>query len=540
MHFQSLKSVHLRFLSFHLLDIELVTCPTGIVLAEEITEAYTLLICKNGSGKMYDDNQTSLFSRHSAFLFNPGAFYQFKSSDEQAFQFFKIKFIITHIDESNAPKSYKENLFPGRSELRVYPLSQLIDMAEQLYESRQVQEEMESFQHNLRFLKMMGFVLEQNMVSESKPSSVQSVERTIQYLQDHYTDKITVKLLSQMAGLPNVQYSAIFKEVTGKKPLDYLTELRIKQSKDWLLQSNESLRHIAERVGFTDEYYFNRRFRKTTGMSPRQYAIAMRRRVSVRDWAGHEVSIPAKPTRIIFYGNTIEDLLTLGIQPIGGDTIWGQGHPFNTEQATSLKPDLIIFDREDEREYEQISQIAPTLTYNSFGSIEQRLLTLGEWFGKELEAKHWLNHYASNAELMWKQLEPHIRPGETASVFVHHRGKRLFVMGNIGLTTVLYHPYGFSPTKKVEEVLNEEQAYKEITVDTLQDYAGDRIFMLLPSSTESRRAMEETISSPLWQCLPAVRNGLVYLVDEDTWNCCDANTINKLLSMLPRLLRHTS
>ncbi|MCQ6561814.1 ABC transporter substrate-binding protein [Paenibacillus mendelii] len=540
MHVPSSSSVHLRYLSFHLLHIELLNCPAGTALTEEVNEAYTLLICKSGSGTMYTDNETSLFTRHSAFLFIPGVSYQFKSDDDQTVQYFRITFIITRISRSAAPEAYREPLFPGRSELRVYPLSQLIDMTEQLYEgSRQEQEGIESFQHNLRFLKLMGFVLEHNMATDRKPGSIQAVERSIQYLQDHSTDKITVGLLSQIAGLPTVQFSAIFKGLTGKKPLDYLTELRIKQSKDWLLQSDESLRNIAERVGFTDEYYFNRRFRQTTGMSPRQYAIAMRRRINVRDWAGHEVTIPAKPTRVIFYGNTIEDLLTLGIQPIGGE-LWGQGRPFNTEKAASLKPDLIIYDKEDEREYEQISRIAPTLTYNSFRSLEERMLTLGEWFGKEQEARHWLNHHASSAERMWKQLGPHIRPGETASVFLHNRGKRLFTMGTIGLTSVLYHPCGFRPVQKVMDMLHAERAYKEITADTLHEYAGDRIFMLLPNSPESRRAMEETISSPLWQSLPAVRNGLVYLVDEDTWNCCDASTISKLLSMLPGLLRHTS
>lgn len=536
----SLSSGHLRYLSFHLLDIELLTCSTESLLAEENTESYTLLIGKSGSGEIEHDGKSSTFAKHSAFLIIPGASYQITSNDKAAaIQSFRMRFIITCISQSAAPVAYKENLFPDRSELRVYPLSQLMDMAEQLYGSRQGQDELESFQHNLQFLKLMGFVLEHNRVSERKPNSIQSVERTIQYVQDHYTDKISVRQLSQIAGLPSVQYSAIFKEITGKKPLDYLTELRIQRSKDWLLQSNESLRYIAERVGFTDEYYFNRRFRQTTGMSPRQYSITMRRSVSVRDWAGHEVSIPAKPARIIFYGNTIDDLLSLGIQPIGGE-LWGSGRPFNTEKASLLKPDLIIFDKEDEREYEQISRIAPTLTYNSFGSLEQRLLRLGEWFGKEREAQHWLSHHATHAERMWKKLQPHLGPSETASVFVHHRGRRLFVMGNIGLTSVLYHPYGFRPTKKVDDLLNKGRAYKEITTNDLQEYAGDRIFMLLPKSAESRSAMEETINSPLWKCLPAVRNGLVYLVDEATWNYYDASTMNNLLNLLPKLLKHTS
>ncbi|MGO4538907.1 ABC transporter substrate-binding protein [Paenibacillus sp. 2TAB19] len=542
MHYPSAPAtpaVPLRSLSFHLLDANLLSCRPGTVLPEETTETYTLLINKSGKGQLYSDSKRSLFAGQSAFLFIPGSSFQLERKDGLALEYYRIQFAVTFIDSWATPAAYKEALFPGRSELRVYPSSQLIEMAQQLYSGRSDQDGMPSFENNMRFLKLIGFLLEHNLVTDSKTSSTQAVERTIQYMQDHYTDKITVKWLSVKASLPSGQYSAVFKELTGKKPLDYLTELRIKRAKEWLLQSDESLRDIAERVGFADEYYFNRRFRQTTGMSPRQYALAMRRRVRVRDWAGHEVTIPDQPRRIIFYGETIGDLLSLGIQPIGGD-LWKQGRPFNAEKVSSLKPDLIIFDKEDEREYEQISRIAPTLTYNSYGPLEERLLTLGEWFGKEREAQQWLSHHAGNAQRMWQQLQPYIRPGETATVFVHHRGRRLFVMGNIGLTSVLYHPDGFSPVRKVQDVLQADRAYKEITEDCLQEYAGDRIFMLLPGSPVSRKAMEQTIASPLWQSLPAVRNGHVYLVDENEWNCGDAYTIERLLRMLPELIQHTS
>ncbi|WP_227779876.1 hypothetical protein [Paenibacillus sp. P13VS] len=54
---------------------------------------------------------------------------------------------------------------------------------------------------------------------------------------------------------------------------------------------------------------------------------------------------------------------------------------------------------------------------------------------------------------MWSSIKPWIQLGETASVLVHHRGARLFVMGNIGLAPFLYHPQGFTPVSKVQEAL---------------------------------------------------------------------------------------
>ena len=73
-------------------------------------------------------------------------------------------------------------------------------------------------------------------------------------------DNITVKQLAQLAHVAPWKYTTIFQELTGKKPLDFLTELRINHSKELLTHTNSPLRDIASQVGFSDEYYFNRRF----------------------------------------------------------------------------------------------------------------------------------------------------------------------------------------------------------------------------------------------------------------------------------------
>ncbi|MNI13977.1 hypothetical protein D3C73_672260 [compost metagenome] len=52
-------------------------------------------------------------------------------------------------------------------------------------------------------------------------------------------DSITVKQLAERANVSLWQYTPIFQKLTGKRPLDYLTELRISHSKTHLLESAE-------------------------------------------------------------------------------------------------------------------------------------------------------------------------------------------------------------------------------------------------------------------------------------------------------------
>ena len=70
---------------------------------------------------------------------------------------------------------------------------------------------------------------------------------------------------------------ACFKRETGKSPLAYLTELRIKHAR-YLIEvykDSLSLSEIAEACGYTDYVYFSKRFKALVGVSPRKYRSAV-------------------------------------------------------------------------------------------------------------------------------------------------------------------------------------------------------------------------------------------------------------------------
>ncbi|WP_242773461.1 AraC family transcriptional regulator [Brevibacillus parabrevis] len=530
--------IPLHSLLFHYINVELLNHGAGAVLAEEVTSSYTLFVFKSGKGRIYTESFSAAFSTDSVFLLPPAAVYQFESMDDGRIEYFRIAFGVFHIEDGKA-EPYSQPLFPDRQELRVYPQSQWNELLAQLYVGHASRHGIEAYRQQLQFQEVIAFLLEHNMGGDQLQGPTQAVEQAIQYMRTSFQDPITVVQLARMANVPSWQFTSIFKELTGKNPLDYLTELRINCAKELLIRTESPLREIAELVGFTDEYYFSRRFRHMTGFSPRQYAVSMRQNILVKDWNGHEVRIPSNPHRILYCGETAGDISALGI-PLIEKQLFCKDTPLDQELASKLSPDLIIVDHSDEKLYSQISRIAPTLAYNSRGSLNDRMLMLGEWFGRKKEAQQWLLHHNSDTLLMWRQLRPLIRPEETASVFVFHRGKRLFVMGNIGLSAILYHPDGFRPAGKVQQIMKSGRPYKEITAKTIHHYAGDRVFMMLPESAESRTAMEEFMNGPIWNNLPAVKDGFSYVLDERNWNYEDARTRVKLLSLLPTLFTRSS
>ncbi|WP_409175218.1 helix-turn-helix domain-containing protein [Brevibacillus fortis] len=535
-------------LHFQLCKVERTASPSP-------TPFHTLLFFTKGYGSFRIHDQTISPLAGKCFLLSPSTPFAIESLYDSATECYQISFTVIQFDADNIPLPYPYELLDGRIELSTHPSARLLRLCDALLLGNSTSSEMDSFWQQFRFQKLLGFLLEQNLSPDLIPSKSKEVENSIRYIQQNYQENITVKQLAQQANVPSWQYTLLFRQLTGKKPLEYVTALRIHHAKKLLKSSNDSLRDIASQVGFTDEYYFNRRFRKTTGYTPRQYSRLTHRMELVQDWKGHEVEIPLQPQRIIYIGETFNDLLALHVENIvGGNFTWMErtiyrdrvrhmqdiAFPVDYDHLTTLKPDLIIFANAAEDKYKQMSRIAPTLTFNSFASLEERLHTLGDWLGKKNEAREWLRKYHTNAVTMWNQLHAELVPGETASVFIHEHGERLFVMGTSGLSSALYHPNGFSPVDKIQDVLQAGYGFIEIQEEDIPLYAGDRIFMLLSEDPESRQATAAFMQSDRWHSLPAVQNGYVYLVEAHKWNWGAALTRERLLHMLPLLLHHSS
>ncbi|MHC1748820.1 MAG: AraC family transcriptional regulator [Cellulosilyticaceae bacterium] len=94
------------------------------------------------------------------------------------------------------------------------------------------------------------------------------VESIINYIHDHYTDDISLELISKNMFLSSVYISKIFKELTGDSPIHYLIKIRLEKAYDMLLTQNLSINEVAQQVGYKDAYYFSKLFKKHYGIPP--------------------------------------------------------------------------------------------------------------------------------------------------------------------------------------------------------------------------------------------------------------------------------
>ena len=91
------------------------------------------------------------------------------------------------------------------------------------------------------------------------------------YINEHYNENITLKSLATVFFVSETKISHDFKEEYNISPINYLIDKRIGEARWLLLNTNEPIYSIAERVGYTKYYYFNKLFKSRYGMTPAEY-----------------------------------------------------------------------------------------------------------------------------------------------------------------------------------------------------------------------------------------------------------------------------
>jgi len=89
----------------------------------------------------------------------------------------------------------------------------------------------------------------------------------------NYAEKLTVGQAAALASMSQPQFMKTFKKVAGMTLVAYLNHVRLANAVRLLRESDRSIAEIAATVGFSDQSYFDKRFKRAFGVSPRQFRI---------------------------------------------------------------------------------------------------------------------------------------------------------------------------------------------------------------------------------------------------------------------------
>ena len=106
-------------------------------------------------------------------------------------------------------------------------------------------------------------------IPDSKNSDI--IKRAINYINENYNNNITLDAVASVVHLNASYFSGLLKKEIGIGFSDYLNKVRIEKSKELLLDSKDSISEVALLVGFEDQSYYSKVFKKVTGDTPKEF-----------------------------------------------------------------------------------------------------------------------------------------------------------------------------------------------------------------------------------------------------------------------------
>ncbi|MBL1225907.1 helix-turn-helix transcriptional regulator [Enterococcus sp. BWR-S5] len=208
-------------------------------------------------------------------LFNPGVFHSESQADGSYSH--QLHIGIGNISLDGLPRNH----FPNKKaliDLGEYH-SQFLEKAWRLAQEFNEQQEEFQLMGKALVIEMLVLILRSlnkkreeiipQTLSNSAKRKQNLVNQTIYFLENCYTEEITLEQLAATFYVSPTHLSKVFKEITGSSPINYLIQIRLKHAKN-LLESEAapSIKEVAQTVGYDDAYHFSKLFKKYYGVAP--------------------------------------------------------------------------------------------------------------------------------------------------------------------------------------------------------------------------------------------------------------------------------
>lgn len=210
-----------------------------------------------------------------------GSRYIFSEEDMQ-FIFTKLKYDVIHA--RGIMNKFFEDLFEQTDRLDIIgnECQRLISRINEYATANHIETEdiMQKFYHRYLFCdgikkienEISGYItLVLNSMEISETGGENEIDSIIAYINANYYKKMTLQELANKFYMSSTTCSNLIKKELGKSFNDYISELRVKRAKELLLETELSVEHISEEVGYTNPKYFFRVFKKHVLDTPKDF-----------------------------------------------------------------------------------------------------------------------------------------------------------------------------------------------------------------------------------------------------------------------------
>jgi AraC family transcriptional regulator, arabinose operon regulatory protein len=233
------------------------------------TAQYILIVCLAGIGTCRVGAKTWRLEKGHGILLPPEVYHRYEADQEEPWTIFWVHFT------GSAAAAYQSALDLSLGEPRFWigDLGMVIDAFEETYRyvlSGYTDRDLLGLATSLNHL--LGLCrIHQKSPGLRRRQAEDRVLRSIRYMRDNVGRPVTLKDCAQSAGWSEAHFSLVFRRQTNLSPIRFLTRLKVHRACELLKTTDLSMQEVAREIGFDDQFYFSRLFRRHLRMAPTAY-----------------------------------------------------------------------------------------------------------------------------------------------------------------------------------------------------------------------------------------------------------------------------
>ena len=174
----------------------------------------------------------------------------------------------SHFFETD-PQLTGEYRFRERISLAPETILKINELSIQMLQEQQKRGSAWQFMMKMLLMQILCIICRTFEKHPSRSNEAQEITEIMRYLNDHYSQKITLEKLAARFGKSVPTLSRLFQATLNRSPIAYLIHLRLTKAASELRTTSDSITEIAHKCGFEDSNYFSKMFTKQFGIPPR-------------------------------------------------------------------------------------------------------------------------------------------------------------------------------------------------------------------------------------------------------------------------------
>lgn len=232
---------------------------------EEGADQYILIYCTEGKGVIEVEDQIYRLEKSDAFCIPRNVRHKYYADEKEPWSILWVHF-----------KGENTNYFPLEERKIVHINSRHSDNRMMVLFNLlfRVLERNYTIGNFIYISQVLSLILSEIYFREKvDESSVQDrhVTMVIRYMYQHLRENLTLEEISEEVQLSKSYLNAVFKAQTGKSPVEFFIHLKMQEACKLLKSTDYYIYEVSSELGYTDQYYFSRIFKKVVGVSPKDY-----------------------------------------------------------------------------------------------------------------------------------------------------------------------------------------------------------------------------------------------------------------------------